>query len=165
MTEQQQLVLYRRRQYTVSDLIQELKQYNSYLNKYNAQVEVRDSFLRCRTEFDEKIKAFFQYVFNDRSCWRMGQNLKDKDWAQIEKIAKESQQNCRRLNTARTAVVRNWGEAAGELVNNKSHTTVSKVQWILGRINLADARVLVNKAIFKKIKKTEDQDQQWTLGP
>ena len=59
MAKQQQLVLYRGRQYTVSDLIQELEQYNSHLNRYNAQMEVRDSFLRCHTEFDKRIKTFF----------------------------------------------------------------------------------------------------------
>ena len=64
----------------------------------------------------------------------------------------------------KTAVVRNWGKIAGELVNGKPHTTISKVQWILGRINLVNVRVLVNKAILKRIKRTEDQSQQRTLG-
>ena len=61
--------------------------------------------------------------------------------------------------------MRNWGEVASKLVNNKSHTTVSKVQWISGHINLANARVLINKATLKKIKKTKKQGRQWTLGP
>ena len=91
-------------------------------------MEIKDSLLRCWTEFNERIEAFFQYVLSDGSCWRMRQDLKNKDWVQIGKITKESQRNCRRLETARTAVVRNWGKAAGELVNNKLYTTISKVQ-------------------------------------
>ena len=101
----------------------------------------------------------------DGSCWKLEQILKDEDWERTAKIANESQRLRKRLETARKAVVNAWGEAANELVDDKPYTTVSKIQFIAGRVNFSDARFLVNNAILDRIKRTEEGGRRWTLGP
>ena len=79
MATQIELISYQRRNYTITTLIKELQRYDIPIDWYNTQVEIRDYFLRCQIELDVRIEQFYYYVLTDRTCWRIGKNLENKE--------------------------------------------------------------------------------------
>ena len=165
MADQTELIPYQGRNYTVAALTEELQRYDTPIDRYNAQVEIRDYLLRCRVELDVRIEQFYYYVLADGTCWRVGKNLEDEEWKEAGRIAKDSEKRRKRFETATASILADWGEQAEGLIKDKSYTAMQKIQFLAKRVKLTDAWVLINDAILTRIKRTEEANRRWALGP
>lgn len=164
MSGQNGLVLYKGQQYAVAALSQELKRYNP-MDKYDAQVEIRNYLLACRTRLEETIEQFYHYVIEDRTWVLCGRVGLDVEWKEVKRIAENSRRQRIRLEHARRVIVQDWGELARELVDDEAYTTFSRIRTVSLHWSLAEARPLINAAILARIRRTDRRNREWTISP
>ena len=110
-------------------------------------------------------------VSYDLLLWAGIQALENTDALRGEQLLKNYYKDSptpskrRSTSTRLSTKIRSWIHRSSHLPRlisaSSSHTDVSN----LSSINLADARVLINKVILERIKRTEEQGRWWTLGP